>query len=244
MPNVAVVKALAKLALSLRVVGRRPDGYHLLDAEMVTVDLADDLVFSVGDGLRVESDGVDVSGVPTGDDNLVRRALAAVGRRAHVVLTKRIPAEGGLGGGSADAAAVLRWAGEGDVDVAARLGADVPFCLMGGRARVTGIGEHLEPLPMIDRRYTILTPPFGCSTVAVFTAWDELGGPVGDSDNDLEPAALAVAPELAKWRDELGNASGRTPTLAGSGSSWFVEGDFPGDGRIVVRTAVPSAGDR
>jgi 4-diphosphocytidyl-2-C-methyl-D-erythritol kinase len=241
-----VLQALAKLTLSLRVVGRRADGYHLLDAEMVTVDLADDLSFTDGDGLRVVGEGVDVSGVPTGDDNLVRKALRAVGRRAHVVLTKRIPVGGGLGGGSADAAAVLRWAGKpglngesGDVELAAGLGADVPFCLVGGRARVTGIGEHLEPLPMVDRHYTIVAPPFGCSTIAVFRAWDEMGGPEGDGGNDLEPAALSVAPDLAKWRDDLGDATGRQPVLAGSGSSWFVEGAFPGDGRIVVRTAVP-----
>jgi 4-diphosphocytidyl-2-C-methyl-D-erythritol kinase len=234
-----ILRALAKLTLSLRVVGRRRDGYHLLDAEMVTVDLADDVRFAAGDGLRVEGDGMDVSGVPLGDDNLVRKALQAVGRRAHVSLTKRIPVGGGLGGGSADAAAVLRWAGCEDLEVAARLGADVPFCLVGGRSRVTGIGEHLEPLPMLDRQYTIVTPPFGCSTVAVFTAWDALGGPEGGGANDLEPAALVVAPELAKWRDELGDATGRSPVLAGSGSSWFVEGAFPGDGRIVVRTAVP-----
>jgi 4-diphosphocytidyl-2-C-methyl-D-erythritol kinase len=236
------VRALAKLTLSLRVVGRRADGYHLLDAEMVTVDLADDLTFTAGDGLRIEAGGVDVTGVPTGDDNLVRKALRAIGRRAHVSLTKRIPVGGGLGGGSADAAAVLRWAGCEDLELAARLGADVPFCLAGGRARVTGIGEHLEPLPMIDRHYTIVTPPFGCSTVAVFTAWDALGGPEGDGANDLEPAALVVAPELAKWRDELGETTGRSPVLAGSGSSWFVEGAFPGDGRVVVRTAVPGQG--
>jgi 4-diphosphocytidyl-2-C-methyl-D-erythritol kinase len=237
----AVVRALAKLTLSLRVVGRRADGYHMLDAEMVTVDLADDLVFDAGDGLRVEGNGVDASGVPTGDDNLVRRALAAVRRRADVKLTKRIPVGGGLGGGSADAAAVLRWAGCDDVDVAAALGADVPFCLQGGRARVTGIGEHIEPLPTIDRRFTIVSPPFGCSTVEVFKAWDELGGPAGTGPNDLEPAALAVAPELAKWRDELGDATGRSPVMAGSGSSWFVEGAYPAEGRIVVRTAIPDS---
>lgn len=240
MSSVDVVRALAKLTLSLRVVGRRSDGYHLLDAEMVTVDLADELVFSTGDVLEVRGDAVDVSGVPVDDDNLVRRALAVVGRRAEVSLTKRIPVGGGLGGGSSDAAAVLRWAGCDDLERASRLGADVPFCLVGGRARITGIGEHIEPMPMIDRQFTILAPTFGCSTVAVFSAWDELGGPTGDGPNDLEPAALAVAPDLAKWRDELGDATGRCPVLAGSGSSWFVDGAFPGDGRIVVRTALPA----
>src|SRR5204862_6017924 len=112
--------------------------------------------------------------VPTDDDNLVRRALALTGRRAHVRLGKRIPAGAGLGGGSADAAAVLRWAGIEDVALAARLGADVPFCLRGGRARVRGVGEVLEPLPFEARTYTLLLPSFGCSTVAVSLRWAAL----------------------------------------------------------------------
>ena len=232
-----LITAPAKLTVSLRVTGVRPDGYHLIDAEMVSLDLVDELVFTDGDGLEV----VGASGlpVPADDDNLVRRALRAVGRTAHVRLTKRIPAGAGLGGGSADAAAVLRWAGVDDVAVAASLGADVPFCLAGGRARVTGIGDVLEPLPFVERTYTLLTPPFGVSTPAVYRAWDDLGGPRADGPNDLEPAALVVEPRLAEWRDRLGEATGRTPVLAGSGSTWFVEGDVPGDGRVVTRTSRP-----
>ncbi|HEX9995031.1 MAG TPA: 4-(cytidine 5'-diphospho)-2-C-methyl-D-erythritol kinase [Acidimicrobiales bacterium] len=232
------VRALAKLTLSLRVTGVRDDGWHLLDAEMVTVDLADTLTFAEGDGLTVGGPAAGPD-VPTGDGNLVRRALAAVGRTAAVTLTKRIPAGAGLGGGSADAAAVLRWAGCSDLSVAAGLGADVPFCLVGGRARVTGVGERLEPLPEVDRVFTLLTPPFAAATPAVYAAWDRLGGPSADGPNDLEPAALAVEPRLARWRDRLGDATGATPVLAGSGSTWFVEGAFPGDGRVVTRTARP-----
>lgn len=223
-----LVQAHAKLTLSLRVVGVRHDGYHLIEAEMVTVDLCDELVFSEGvNDLR--------------PDNLVSRALAAVGRAdgVHVALTKRIPMGAGLGGGSADAAAVLRWAGCRDLAVAASLGADVPFCAVGGRARVRGIGEVVEPLPFEERTFTLLTPPRHVSTPAVYAAWDRLGGPHAvDGPNDLEPAALAVEPALAQWRDHLGNATGLTPTLAGSGGTWFVEGDFPGDdpGRLVVHT--------
>ena len=228
------VVAPAKLTLSLRVTGVRDDGYHLLDAEMVTLDLADELEFSEGDGLDVVgATGLDV---PADDGNLVRRALAAVGRNAHVRLTKRIPAGAGLGGGSADAAAVLRWAGCTDVAVAASLGADVPFCLVGGRARVTGIGDGIEPLEPAARVFTLLTPPFGVATAAVYRAWDELGGPRADGPNDLEPAALLVEPRLAAYRDRLAEATGLAPVLAGSGSTWFVEGDFPGDGRVVTRT--------
>ena len=232
-----MVLAPAKLTVSLRVTGVRADGFHLIDAEMVSLDLADELVFTDGDGLDI--DGATGLAVPADDDNLVRRALRLAGRTAHVHLTKRIPAGAGLGGGSADAAAVLRWAGFGDAIAAAELGADVPFCIRGGRARVTGIGEALEPLPHEDRTYTLVTPPFGCSTPAVYRAWDDLGGPTAPGANDLEPAALAVEPRLAEWRDRLGDATGAVPVLAGSGSTWFVAGGFPTAG-LVVHTTPPA----
>ena len=238
MGEVTVV-APAKLTVSLRMTGVRDDGYHLIDAEMVSLDLADELTFTEGDGLELVDAPPGLDG--PADDNLVRRALRAVGRTAHVRVVKRVPVGGGLGGGSADAAAVLRWAGCDDVDLAAGLGADVPFCVRGGRARVTGIGERLEPLPHEARTFTLLTPPFGCSTPAVYRAWDELGGPTGGGANDLEPAALVVEPRLTLWRDQLAGATGEQPVLAGSGSTWFVEGAFPGDDRIVVRT-VPAYG--
>ena len=229
---VRVEHARAKLTLSLRVTGVREDGYHLIDAEMVTLDLADTLVFALGDGVEL----VPLVHVPRFEPTLVTRALEAVGRSAFVRLEKRIPVGGGLGGGSADAAAVLRWAGCTDMAIAASLGADVPFCLVGGRARITGVGDVIEPLPVERRTFTLLSPPLQVSSAAVYAMWDELGGPSGVNGNDLEPAALAVEPRLAVWRDQLGDATGRTPRLAGSGSTWFVEGDFPGEGRRVVRT--------
>lgn len=236
------VPALAKLTISLRVTGRRADGMHLLDAEMVTVDLADELEFTDGDGLDVvaayERAGADA--VSADDDNLVRKALRAVGRTAHVRLTKRIPPGAGLGGGSSDAAAVFRWAGIDDPALAATVGADVAFCVRGGRARVTGIGEVVEPLVPSMRTFTLAFAPFGCSTQDVYRAWDRLGGPsAAGGPNDLESAALSVEPRLATWRDRLAAATQRQPVLAGSGSTWFVEGDFPGDDRLVVHTATP-----
>jgi 4-diphosphocytidyl-2-C-methyl-D-erythritol kinase len=263
-----VVLAPAKLTLSLRVTGVRADGYHLIDAEMVSLDLADELTFSDGRGLEVvdATPGAEVSpvsapapapgsglrpgvpaapglppGVPAGDDNLVLRALRAAGRDARVRLVKRIPAGGGLGGGSADAAAVLRWAGTQDVALAATLGADVPFCLRGGRARVSGIGDELDPMPFVEQTFTLLTPPFGCSTAAVYSAWDELGGPTAAGPNDLEPASLSVEPGLARWRERLAEATGQVPVLAGAGSTWYVEGSHPGAGMVVART-VPAYG--
>lgn len=233
-PEPEVLRAPAKLTWSLRITGVRPDGMHLLDAEMLSLDLADTLTVSEGDGLVVlGASGLEVT---AGDDNLVRRALRLVGRQAHVEVIKRIPAGAGLGGGSSDAAAILRWAGVHDLARAASLGADVAFCLLGGRARVRGIGELVESLPFEERIVTLLTPPFGCSTPEVYRTWDTMGGPTGDGPNDLEPAALRVEPRLAEWRDRLGDATGQTPILAGSGSTWFVEGAFEGDGRVVART--------
>jgi 4-diphosphocytidyl-2-C-methyl-D-erythritol kinase len=235
----AVVRmaAPAKLTVTLRITGVRSDGYHLLDSEMVTIDLADELEI---DPAR---DGLEIVGAPTlvaDDTNLVRRALVAAGRHAHVRLHKRIPAGGGLGGGSADAAAILRWAGVTDLALAATLGGDVPFCVVGGRAQVTGIGERVAPLAFEQRSFTLVTPPLFVSTPAVYRAWDELGGPTGVGPNDLEPAALMVEPRLAEWRDRLGDATGQTPMLAGSGATWFVEGSFEGPGLIPCSTVQPT----
>ena len=232
----AQVPAPAKLTVSLRVVGTRSDGLHLIDAEMVTLSLADTL--DLTEGLGVTFVGPYGDEVHAGDD-LVTRALALVGRSAAVKVAKEIPSGAGLGGGSADAAAILRWAGRADLGLAAELGADVPFCVVGGRARVQGIGEQVEPLPHEQRTFTLLTPTIHCSTAEVYAAWDRLGGPTGENGNDLEPAALAVCPELARWRDELARATGLVPKLAGSGSTWFVEGSFPGESRRVVRATPP-----
>jgi 4-diphosphocytidyl-2-C-methyl-D-erythritol kinase len=233
---VHVERAPAKLTVSLRITGVRADGYHLIDAEMVTLDYGDVLTFDEGDGLEVV--GWYAAGVPTGEDNLVRRALAGVGRQAFVRLDKLVPAGAGLGGGSSDAAAVLRWAGCSDASLAASLGADVAFCVVGGRARVRGVGEVVEPLPAVPRTFTLLVPPVPVSTPAVYRAWDALGGPAASdgSVNDLEAAALVVAPALADWRDRLAAATGVRPQRAGSGGTWFVEGEFAGEGRIVART--------
>ncbi len=237
-PAPTILVAPAKLTLSLRVTGVRSDGLHLIEAEMVTLDLHDTLdLVEGGVGLTVVDDAGDpVPDVPTGPDNLVNRALELAGRRAAITLTKRIPAQAGLGGGSSDAGAVLRWAGFDDLEAAAALGADIAFCTVGGRATVSGIGEQIEPLPFVDEVYTLVTPPVGCPTAAIYRRWDELGGPSGANGNDLEPAAVDVVPELRRWRDELGHSTGQTPRLAGSGSTWFVPGAHPGPGRVITRT--------
>jgi 4-diphosphocytidyl-2-C-methyl-D-erythritol kinase len=218
------VRAPAKLTWSLRVVGVRDDGYHLIDAEMVTLDLADVLTVTPAAETTLTVSGPFAEGVPTDASNLVVRALAAVRRTAAVHLDKQIPNGGGLGGGSADAAAILRWADVDDAATAAALGADVPFCLAGGRARVTGIGDAVQPLPTVERTVTLIVPPLHVSTPAVYRAWDDLGGPTAPGPNDLEPAAVHVEPRLVGWRDRIGELCGQDPRLAGSGATWFVEG--------------------
>jgi 4-diphosphocytidyl-2-C-methyl-D-erythritol kinase len=243
----ATVLAPAKLTLSLRVTGVRPDGYHLLESEMVSLDLADTLVIEEATGgpgrpnpgaagvlsIDPHPDGPWVDRgpdpVPLGPENLVNRALAAVGRSASVRIVKRVPPGAGLGGGSADAAAILRWAGCTDLELAAGLGADVPFCVTGGRAMVRGVGELVRPLPYEERWFTLLLVPFGVDTGAVYRAWDRLaslGGPTlaKASTNDLEAAALTVEPRLGRWKEHLEGLTGRRAHLAGSGSTWFVEG--------------------
>jgi 4-diphosphocytidyl-2-C-methyl-D-erythritol kinase len=217
------VAAPAKLTLSLRLTGVRDDGYHLIDAEMVSLEWADTLTITP-DAEGLTADGPFVTGMPLDHTNLVAKALAFVGRRASVHLYKAVPHGGGLGGGSSDAAAVLRWAGHTDVAAAASLGADVSFCLVGGRARVTGIGEIVEPLPFEALDVTLVVPPLTVSTPAAYRSWDELGMPRSDGPNDLEPAALLVEPRLATWRDRIHEASGMQPVLAGSGATWFLRG--------------------
>lgn len=233
MSEVAHELARAKLTRSLRITGRRDDGYHLLESEMVSLDLADELTIRAGDGF-VLTDAIEWVGsapgaetrraqIPTDESNLVRVALSAVGRSADVTLVKRIPAGAGLGGGSSDAAAVVRWAGVRDLSVASKIGADVPFCVTGGRAMVRGTGEILEAVPYEDLWFVIVTPAIHIPTPAVYAAWEEMGGPAGENGNDLEPAAVSVESRLRWWRGLLGEVTGESPRLAGSGASWFVE---------------------
>lgn len=231
--------AWAKLTTSLRIVGVRKDGYHLIEAEMVSVSLADTVEIGASDETRVTY--VDETGQQlrwTEGSDLVADALRLVGRTAEVQVRKRIPPGAGLGGGSADAAAVLWAFGWDDIAQASEIGADVSFCVLGGRAKVTGIGEHLVPLVHEDRTFTLLTPDLHCSTPRVYAAWDALtpSQQVGVQGNDLEMAAVSAYPALAHARDELGEITGMTPRLAGSGSTWFVEGAFGHPRTRVVRS--------
>ena len=175
--------APAKLNLFLHVVGRRADGYHLLQSVFVLIDRCDRI------RIRVRGDGViarvnDVPGVPPGEDlalRAARRLKEASGTPlgADIELEKHIPMGGGLGGGSSDAAAVLvaldrLWATNLGADalmgLGTRLGADVPFFVYGRPAWVEGIGERLAPVAVPSRWYLVLVPPVAVSTPSVFAA--------------------------------------------------------------------------
>ncbi len=216
------LSAPAKLTWYLEVTGVRDDGFHSLRSEMLSVGLLDQLVLDEGaDYLRV----LGAASVPNDDSNLIRRALRLVGRHAGVTLDKQIPIGGGLGGGSADAAAILRWAGGVSADVAVRLGGDVPFCQVGGRALVEGIGEVVTPLPFEERAVTLFLADFEVSTRRVYQAYDELvaSGHRPSGVNHLEAPARLVEPRVATLLD-WARAQFGDVQLAGSGSTVFIPG--------------------
>ena len=230
------VDAPAKLNLSLRVVGRRDDGFHLLDTELVLLDLADRLLLLPGcSGLRVEGDAM--PDVPLDAQNLAWRGLrAGLGSEPDLVcltLDKRIPAAAGLGGGSSDAAAAWRLgrAATGrhepatglDLAELATIGADVPFFAAGvAAARVGGIGERVEPLPATVRHVVLVHPAFGLATSEVFAELrpDEWGS----GANDLLAPARRLRPELDELFARMREAGGM-PRLTGSGPTMFTLAD-------------------
>ena len=250
------LEAPAKLNLSLRVVGQRSDGFHLLETEMVLLELADQLLLMPGaPGLRVEA--APGEEVPLDHSNLAWRGLVAgLGAEPEVVcltLEKRIPVGGGLGGGSSDAAAAWRLgrrtAGALDGATAeelltlSRIGADVPFfASRTAAAVVAGIGELVTPLEAPAPDHVVLAQPgFRLSTEAVFAALRpaDLASDRGDA-NDLLTPALRLRPELGAFMREVAAAGGE-PRLTGSGSTIF---SLTGDAEraAAIATVLRSAG--
>ena len=244
------LESFAKVNRSLRVLGKRSDGHHEIDTIFQTVDLSEKIDFleRKDDRLVLTIEGADL---PATEENLVIRAARAlvaqtgVIRGADIHLSKKIPIGGGLGGGSSNAAATLLglsylWnltLSEADLKpIAASLGSDVPFFLVGGRARGTGRGEILEPLPDGPEEWLVLVfPPFPLSTAMVYGALaapaltdsasginlrgsDSGGGP---DRNDLEPAAESLRGELRRIRAALSDSGATTARLSGSGSTVF-----------------------
>ena len=249
----------AKVNLALRVLGRRGDGYHELETWFQAIDLWDRLEVRPHDRLELACDD---PRVPAGPGNLVLQAAAAMRELAanpkpgaEFRLLKRIPPQGGLGGGSSDAAGALLlcsrlWGVSLSPErlhaLAAGLGADVPFFLTGGTARGTGRGDRIEPAPFLGEVPILLgVPPFGISTAEVFAALRTRLTPPGndvsvppfsglkcreDNDfsfmtNDLEPVVFPARGELREFRDALLEVGARGALLSGSGST--VYGVFP-----------------
>jgi 4-diphosphocytidyl-2-C-methyl-D-erythritol kinase len=240
--------AFAKVNLALAVYAPSADGYHPLSGIFQSVSLTDTVSLEGAGEDRVT---VSNDEAPANESNLAFRAVDAVRRLARVRtpiavdVTKRIPSGAGLGGGSADAAAALGlMAGrygiddEAARDIAESLGADVPFSYVGGSCRVEGRGERLTVIEPIDGfALALVVPPFSLSTPEVFRRWDTLDGPIGDVTpdaalpprlrgdlpirNDLFPAAIAVDPRVAEWRDELEALWGTHVAMTGSGSALF-----------------------
>jgi len=203
--SVIRVEAAAKLNLALDVTGKREDGYHTLDMIMQSVDLVDELFVSAAaeKGIRVASN---FRHLPTDGRNLVCKAAAALAAEfgvepaLEIRITKRIPSQSGMGGGSADAAAALvaldrLWGlGLGRAklaEIGLSLGSDVPFFLAGGTKRVSGIGEIVADTPQLaDGCFLVALPRFGNPTKEIFARFDSVGG---FERPDVDAAAAAIA---------------------------------------------------
>lgn len=248
-------RAHAKVNLDLRVLGMRPDGYHELRTVFQTIELHDTIVCWATRGaftLKCKTPGV-----PLDDTNLVWRAAAALWqalgrpgepRDTTVSITKAIPVQAGLGGGSADAAAALQVLGRlwGRAplsllrDVASGIGADVPFFLSGGTALGLGRGEEIYPLVDLPvHSVVIVQPPYGVSTAEAYSWYDEdraagiresrelqiLPVPwptrAAQMINDLEPPVVRRHPEIAGLKTALREAGAVAAAMSGSGSAVF-----------------------
>lgn len=246
------IRAYAKVNLELQVLGKRADGYHEIDTVLQSVDLADLIMLKPHSHREITLEMTPDLGIPP-DENLALRAArregAGLSIGAHILIDKRIPAGAGLGGGSSDAAAVLVGLNAlfglglrtGELSaLAAELGSDVPFFLMGGRCRARGRGERLEKIHIPDAElsniYVLFVPPFSLSAREVFEAFDRLQPKPLDSPypNDLEGAALALRPELRAYREFL---AGVPFGLSGSGPTYFAVTTDEGEAASLLKLA-------
>ena len=233
--------AFAKLNLALHVRGLEEDGYHRIETIFAFCEDGDLLSVREGGELSLTVTGPFAAAVGGGEDNLVLRAARALAglcgsrKGANFILDKRLPVAAGLGGGSADAAAALRllcrwWNVAPDEPMlcahAAELGADVPACLASRTARGEGRGDQLAPWPgetFAGAPVLLVNPGVPLATAEVFRAWDgvdrgALDGLEG-SRNDLEPAALALVPEIGTVLAALAGAG--LSRMSGSGATCF-----------------------
>ena len=220
--------AYAKINLALHVRARRDDGYHDIETLFAFCEDGDLLTVEESDTLSLRIIGPFAADLAAQRDNIVLKAARALGAKAALTLDKRLPVAAGLGGGSADAAAALRLlGGGGDVEaIAAPLGADVPACLASRTARGTGRGDRVEPIGsegLSGASVLLVNPRIPLATAAVFAMWDgEDRGPLRDwrdGRNDLEPAAIALVPEIAAVLAAFERAE--VARMSGSGATCF-----------------------
>lgn len=259
--------APAKLNLFLRIVGRRPDGYHLLQTVFRILDWGDTIAIRLRDDGRIVRHGDSAPGVAEADDLTVRAAkllqsTAKIAQGADIAIEKRIPSGGGLGGGSSDAATVLRaldrlWGCDLGVDALAelglRLGADVPVFVRGENAWAEGLGERLTPIDLPPAWYLLVAPGIHAATAELFQAAEltrnAAAATMSDfvSDPFLQGQALGNAFEPVLRRREpaveavfAALRSAGTARLTGSGSVCFVEfADRESAERALDRLAKP-----
>jgi 4-diphosphocytidyl-2-C-methyl-D-erythritol kinase len=240
--------APAKVNLYLHVTGKRADGYHLLDSLAVFPDVGDVVGAAAAEALTLTVGGPCGEGLAGEADNLVLRAARKLApeRGAALRLTKYLPVASGIGGGSADAAAALNllsefWGVAADLPaIALQLGADVPVCLASRPARMQGVGEILLPAPVLpDFGMVLVNPGVAVPTPCVFKArqgafspppelpeaWDDVDAMVADlraCTNDLQEAAISIAPVIAKVLAVLAALPGaKLARMSGSGATCF-----------------------
>lgn len=252
------VFAPAKINLALHITGQREDGYHLLDSIVAFVSVGDRLVVENNGSGEVSARGAEASGLPLGPDNLIAKQNAAIADRVGLltcILHKELPVSSGIGGGSADAAALYR-AAVALVDDAAsaafltdeatisnqwRIGADIPMCIKSLPARVTGIGERIDPIPALPEMPIVLVNPrVPVPTGAVFASLSEKNNPgvagplpqgaqasqwiewLAEQRNDLQPPAIAQVPLISQAIDALHAAPHCLfARMSGSGATCF-----------------------
>lgn len=229
-------RSYAKINWALRITGKRADGFHDLETVFQTISLHDELTFLLSDGLSLTCDD---PSIPVDETNLVLRAARAVGSPPVAIeLRKRIPAGGGLGGGSSNAATTLLELGSGDLSaIALSLGSDVPFFLLGGTAYATGRGEVLTPMPpMPGIPLLLVLPEERVLTKDAFARVTRYSPPLGidayrdfaNFTNDFEEPVFALLPRLRALKERMLLAGARWAGMSGSGST--IVGAFSDEG--------------
>jgi 4-diphosphocytidyl-2-C-methyl-D-erythritol kinase len=246
------LNAPAKINLYLQVLGKRPDGYHEIDSLMQAIDLYDHITIEKSDSIELECDD---PSIPSDSSNLAFKAAALLQRAAYfpgarIILKKRIPSGSGLGGGSSDAAFVLRGlsqlynldlSAEQKKEIAGEIGSDVPFFLSSGQAIVEGRGEKIFPVKTpLDYGVIVITPPIMSSTADTYRKLKIvltksppstlLKRGIESSSfyrlmksfrNDLEEVVLVDIPELKNLKEILIEAGCLYSAVTGSGSAVF-----------------------